>query len=229
MSQDHEFYPTPGNLAAYLWQRLLWQVPDGDDLTQALEPSAGRGAFALAMAQTARVGNVTAIEPHVPKPRDLPDNVEWGAMALEDLHAALEGERPFDIACGNPPFSLAEAHLRILFKIVRPDGHVGFLLRSGFLGSKGRADFFHAFPPKHVYILSERPSFVWSHGCKECKHSWTTAPESPAESCPECGGVDLSTSKTDRYDYAFCVWQAGWTGTTTMSWLTQVPGKEDAK
>jgi hypothetical protein len=231
-TKNHEYYPTPDELAAYLWQRLLWIVPTAkaDQGLHCLEPSAGGGAFAFAMAEDGR-HEVTAIEPHLPPPApegaDLPENLTWASVSLEELHEALEGDRLFDLSCGNPPYSLAEAHLRLLLKMVKQDGHIGFLLRSGFLGSSGRAKLFAAYPPRHVYILSKRPSFVWSHTCKACKHNWRDLPDIEHVTCPKCESENISVSKTDRYDYAFVVWQVGWKGETTVSWLTQVPGEEE--
>lgn len=229
-NKDHEFYPTPDALAECLWNRLLWLVPTAaaEQGLQCLEPSAGGGAFVWAMAGDEHPHGITAIEPYQDEPAGLPASVGWGKMSLEELHEDLEGDRPFDVACGNPPFSKAEDHLRLLFKVVRKGGYVGFLLRSGFLGSSGRAPFFAAFPPKHVYILSKRPSFVWSHTCQGCKHTWTDEPNVEHHTCPSCENSDvpISTSKTDRYDYCFAVWEVGWAGETTLSWLTQLPSAE---
>jgi hypothetical protein len=224
--KGHEFYPTPDDLAEYLWQRFLWIVPNDHDLSTALEPSAGRGAFARAMSRSPRVASVTAIEPFEDEPKGLPENVEWGTMTLEDLHTALDGDRPFDAAVGNPPFSLAEEHLRLLFRVVRQGGYVGFLLRAGFLASSGRAPFFVIHPPKHVFVLSRRPSFVWSHTCRGCKHNWSELPGIQSGPCPECGATDVSTSMTDRYDYIFGIWEVGWQGKTELSWLANIPGIE---
>ena len=116
-TKDHEFYPTPDDLAEYLWKRLLWIVPtaEAEKGLHCLEPSAGGGAFAFAMAGDKARHDVTAIEPHLPEPssENLPENLGWANVSLEELHEALENDRPFDVACGNPPYSLAEAHLRL--------------------------------------------------------------------------------------------------------------------
>ena len=139
--------------------------------------------------------------------------VHAGILARRDLPAHMEqlsehGIAPIDIVCGNPPFSLAEAHLRLLFKMLRPKGVVGFLLRLGFLSSKGRAKFFAAYPPKHVFVLSSRPSFVWSWSCKDkaCGHKWSDLPEVVYRKCPMCT-CSVTVCKTDQYDYCFVVWQ----------------------
>lgn len=252
--KDTEFFPTPEPLAEYLVNRLAWQLPaelqgESGETLQALEPSAGMGPFVRALAQRPSI-HVTGIDPNFDAPKDLPENAEWERMSLEDLHEALEGEAPFDIACGNPPFSLAHAHLLLLFKMVRKGGCIGFLLRSGFLSSAKRASFFAAYPPKHVYIFSNRPSFAWSWICKEqykkknidlgpsaleeydhvggCGHKWFTEPGTSAKKCPECGNTKLQSAKTDQYDYMFAVWAVGMDPDrqTTLSWLNEFNGEE---
>lgn len=252
MSQKNEFYPTPDDLAAYLLDRFLWQVPNdmflqkdesGDSLpVQMFEPSAGKGAFARVMAATGNM--VTAIDPNFDDPQI--EGVEWMQTDLESLHTLLEGDRPFDLACGNPPFSLAEAHLRLLLKMVRRGGYIGFLLRVGFLASAKRSEFFKIYPPKHVYILPKRPSFVWSWTCKKgevvenweqgravtevgCGHKWVDAIELDHAHCPKCGHEGLQVCKTDQYDYMFAIWEVGQSPghTTTLSWLHAQEGEDE--
>jgi hypothetical protein len=233
MSKEDEFYPTPEPLAEYLFERLLWRVPsemfvqqdeNGENVTvQMLEPSAGKGAFAKAMAKLQHA--VTAIDPNFDDPGI--EGVDWDRISLEELHALLEGERPFDIACGNPPFSLAEAHLRLLLKMVKLHGYIGFLLRVGFLASAKRAPFFQIYPPKHIYVLPKRPSFVWSWTCKKqnevgCAHKWMDEPGVEFAACPKCGSEgNLQCVKTDQYDYMFAIWEVGMApGTDTrLTWL----------
>lgn len=228
--KEIEFFPTPEPLAGYLVDRLVWQMPaelqgESGETLQVLEPSAGKGPFVRALAKRKGSVHVTGIDPNFDAPDDLPENAEWERMSLEDLHEALEGEAPFDIVCGNPPFSLAHEHLLLLFKMVRKGGYIGFLLRSGFLSSAKRAPFFAAYPPKHVYIFSNRPSFAWSWTCKEigCKHKWFTEPGDSTADCPQCFGIDLTCTKTDQYDYMFAVWEVGMDPAkqTTMSWLNE--------
>jgi hypothetical protein len=212
---DNELFPTPEPLAALLVERLMWVAThfNGKEGELCLlEPSAGGGAF---LGPMSALGAVTAVEPFESEPESLPEGVEWGAMTMEELHEALDGERPFDIICGNPPFSLAEDHLRLAFKMLRKNGAVGFLLRLGFLASKKRAKFFAAWAPKHIFVLSSRPSFMWSYACKPkknghegCGHKWFEKPGIVVEACPECGKSEtLQLCKTDQYDYCFIVWQ----------------------
>lgn len=241
-----EFFPTPQDLANLLVDRIFWKKcanydaqgnmrsEDNDNTLQILEPSAGEGPFARAFV---KYGHVTAIDPNFDDPEI--EGVEWAKMSLEDLHEALEGERPFDVIGGNPPFSLAEAHLRLCFKMLRKLGVVAFLLRLGFLSSQGRAKFFAAYPPKHVFVLASRPSFMWSLTCKYsdailkapgCGYKWFLPPGTSYEDCPSCGNKNIQLTKTDQYDYCFIVWQPDMpAGTpTTLSFINTTGEEVDA-
>lgn len=225
--KDHEFYPTPLKLAELLVERLLWQIqlPPGST-PQILEPSAGSGSFVFPLAKIPGA-TVTAIEPFIVAPDNLPENVEWGEYSVEQLHEALEGDRPFDLVCGNPPYTKAEEHLRLLMTMGRKGGGVGFLLRLGFLASRGRVPFFSAYPPKHVYVLPTRPSFVWTYTCKECKKKMYVEPGTELDQCQFCGHLTLMRSTSDAHDYCFPVWEFGLSPNhqTTVSWLNSYEGE----
>lgn len=221
--KENELFPTPEPLAVLLVDRLMWAAPhlQGRDDLQILEPSAGSGSF---IGPLSARGAVTAIEPFEKAPVAPLEGVDWGAMTMEQLHADLDGERPFDIICGNPPFSLAEEHLRLAFQMLRARGVVGFLLRLGFLASKKRAKFFAAWPPKHVYVLASRPSFMWSYACAAGKHKWFEPPGTILSTCPVCGHDALTVVKTDQYDYCFMVWEQGLSTLTTLSHINTQEG-----
>lgn len=60
-----------------------------------------------------------------------------------------------DLVIANPPFERAADFLRIALGLVRPGGHVAFLLRAGWVIPKTRA---HV-PPCDLFFLRRRPSF----------------------------------------------------------------------
>lgn len=204
-ASENEFFPTPPELAKMLAERALWQYEGSREDILVLEPSAGTGAWLDALRS---LGQVVAVEPHAAAPEGASD-VEWFQMPLEEFSEEVGDTHPFHIALGNPPFSLAEAHLRLILKMLAPKGICGLLLRIGFLSSKKRRAFFAAYPPKHIYVLPYRPSFAWSWKCNGsgCKHEWMTLPDTAEQNCPECGSENLSVTKTDKYDYMFAVWQ----------------------
>jgi hypothetical protein len=237
LTQDNEFYPTPEPLAAYLLERMLWQVPGSmfsqqdeggvDVALQMIEPSAGKGAFAKALASLGH--SVIAVEPHFEDPGI--EGVDWEQSTLEDFLEILGEGSFFDIACGNPPFSLAESHLRLLLPKMNRGGHIGFLLRLGFLSSAKRRDFFNSYTPKHIYVLPRRPSFVWSWSCKNsgCGHKWVDEPGKKFKCCELCSSDKISVTKTDKYDYMFIIWEVGRDpgASTTITWLNN-EGEDDA-
>ena len=153
--REHEFYPTPPSLAAKMVEVAREELC-GMKPKEWLEPSMGDGALVEQMnAQGANC--VIGVDPNInPKPKlrgffhDL--TIEEFLEAQEDLE--------FGAIVGNPPFSLAEKHLRLLIPRIEPGGVLVFLLRMTFLGSKSRVEFFKEHPPSKVIVLQERPSFT---------------------------------------------------------------------
>ena len=77
--------------------------------------------------------------------------------------------QPPTLIITNPPFSLA---LEFLLKsLLHKEATVIFLLRLNFLGSQKRKPFWNKFPPSHLYVLSERPSFT-GHGTDATEYAW---------------------------------------------------------
>jgi hypothetical protein len=88
---------------------------------------------------------------------------------------------------GNPPFTIfiekgnrrtavssAEDHVRHALSL---SDNVAFLLRLNFLGGDERSDLWQAHPAKHVYVLSQRPSFTTDGSTDSCEYAlfvWET-------------------------------------------------------
>ena len=60
----------------------------------------------------------------------------------------------------NPPFNIAIDIIKRALSDVVDSGEVIMLLRLNFLGSKKRHDFWQEYPPKFIYVLSNRPKFI---------------------------------------------------------------------
>ena len=60
------------------------------------------------------------------------------------------------------PLPVAAEHIRRALEVVRPGGHVAFLLRMGILEGRDRLALWREFPPRRIYALSTRPVFVGS-------------------------------------------------------------------
>ena len=151
MSRDNlDRYYTPDALADRLVGRIADRLGDG----MILEPSCGGGAFLRAL--LARDLPVSSM--------DLDPKSVAGEVA--DFLTAKLPTNYYSAIIGNPPYSLAVEFVRKSFELVEErsahsdGGIVAFLLRLGFLSSKGRAALFREHPPSDVFILSERPSFT---------------------------------------------------------------------
>lgn len=140
-------YYTPGWAAEGVVQCLIenGHLVPGD---RVWEPHAGAGAILDAL----REHEVNAIGTDI-------------APAREDIYR-LAAERVMTsawtdvnaVVC-NPPFALAEGHLRAF---LGRDGirTVAAILRLGFLASTKRRPFFEAYPVDGLYVFSTRPSFT---------------------------------------------------------------------
>jgi len=155
--REHEFYPTPEKLADKI-VNVTAQELQGVDTGPWLDPSFGEGAIVAAMNRKG-VRSPVGIEPHIERRAGL--QCESYKMTLEGAWAeGVLAISRFGAIVGNPPFSFAESHIRLLLPCLRPGGVLVFLLRMTFLGSKSRVGFFKEHPPSKVIVLQERPSFT---------------------------------------------------------------------
>jgi hypothetical protein len=96
----------------------------------------------------------------------------WEAgLLLEAARYDLEGTVPerFDLALGNPPFSIAEAIIRRALEVARA---VAMLLRLDFLGSADRVPFWAgAAADPWIRVLPDRPSFD-GDGTDSSTYAW---------------------------------------------------------
>ncbi len=158
---EHEFYPTP----AWCVTRLLSHVelPGG----QWLEPSAGDGAIIRAVNATRPDVSWNAVEL---RPHAAPSLRALGAVTtIDDFLRASHLGLPFDVALGNPPFSLAA---QFVLKSLEHAEQVVMLLRLNILGSSNdRRHLFETAGMPDVYVLPERPSFT-GDGTDACEYAW---------------------------------------------------------
>lgn len=98
-----------------------------------------------------------------------------------------------DLTMGNPPFKEAEEFVRKAHRMTLDGGYIEFLLRLAFLEGQERGQgLWREFPPQSVHVMSARPSFI------------TEGPKK---------------GRTDATAYAIYIWQKGWQGQTTLSWV----------
>lgn len=192
-------YFTPQALADAIAARLA-EVIEPPDLI--VEPSAGAGAFVRAARKA--WGERPYIYANEPNGDDgLRDALrtagadDFKRKGWEDLGGLAEDfqQSPESLILGNPPYNLAESHVRLGLerlghyeaKAPQPR-YLCFLLRASFLASKKRAALFAEAPPRWVWNIVGRPSFT-------------------------------GNGKTDGAEYAAIVWQAGHRGPYEGGWL----------
>lgn len=194
---EADFYATPPQVTRAILPFLEFAA-----IETALEPCAGDGAIKKAIEATGY------------------DLMNWHGYELDYDRAeasgfakpcdALEEKWPdVDLVITNPPFSLAEEFVGKAI-VDCPSAEKVFLLRLAFLESKKRASFHRAYP-SDVYVLPERPSFVWAYKCKNklCTWSTMTPPGEKIDACPWCSCRHLQSTKSDMAAYAWFVWGPG--------------------
>ena len=134
---------------------------------EVLEPSAGNGNIVSVIKQNGN-NNVLALELREEERNALlaiADEVE-----IDDF-LNFESDKHFDYIIGNPPYSLAQEFLEKCFEIANENTVIIMLLRTAFLESKKRYQFWQDHPLNGLYVLSKHPSFT-GKGTDATSYSW---------------------------------------------------------
>jgi len=83
-----------------------------------------------------------------------------GAKVVQKTLEEFKTLEPFELIIGNPPYSLAEEHVRLCLGLLAPGGQLTFLLRLAFLESQSRRKLWKEHPPAQVDVFHSRPSFT---------------------------------------------------------------------
>lgn len=174
--QPHDLYPTPQGAFLPMFDEF---IPDARTTGYKwLEPAAGD----------------FRIFDHMPR------GSEWAEIQRGSDYFAKSFSA--DIGMTNPPFSMA---VQFAEKMLQECEAVAILQRLNWLGSQERRKFWQELPPTHLFILSERPVFVWA--CKGGKRATNgcgnTYPVGHDEPCT-CGG--RVRPATDSVEYGWFVW-----------------------
>lgn len=161
---EGDAYQTPPKLADFLVRKLVEDELVSNSSGVVLEPHAGDGAFVMAIRKHMDPTELVANELIHDLPREVYCRQQCDASAVfadfADMGKHWDGGN-WHAIIGNPPYSLAEAHIRHALSIIdRHFGTVAFLLRLAFLESRARLAFWREHPPAKVYVLAERPSFT---------------------------------------------------------------------
>lgn len=93
----------------------------------------------------------------------------------------------------NPPFKLAEEFAYKGNEVIRYGNYFGLFVKIQFLESKSRKKLFEQYPPKYIYIYSER------------------------QQCSMNG--DFKNLKAKTQCYCWVLWQKGFNGETITRWI----------
>lgn len=204
---EHDNYGTP----AWCVHRLLERcsLPGG----RWLEPCASEGAIVLATRAVRTDVDWEAIEIREACRPALalaaPGRFRIGSFLATRFKRGPGGRRPYRVILSNPPYNNAQ---RFVEKGLEVADHVALLLRANYLGSQGRAPFFHRHMPD-TYILPDRPTFV-------VRMTWDTKLRR------------YRRTITDATEYAWLVWHADApkrVGTVQVLDLTPDPVLEAAR
>lgn len=123
------------------------------------------------------------------------DIVDRGCPDTNIIDFFMAKYSPYDIIT-NPPYKYAKEFVEHALDIV-DDGHkVAMFVKLTFLESKARRELFEKYPPKRIWVFSERIL------------------------CAKNGDFEgLKASGGSAVAYAWFVWEKGYKGGTTVGWI----------
>ena len=160
----YDFYATPINVVENFIDNYNGVI--GGDI---LEPSAGNGNVIQALRNKNINGYITAIEIRDEEFNNLSKISD--DVILGDFIHNLDHTKKYDVIIGNPPYSEAREFIEKCLTLLKDDGKLIFLLRTAFLESKSRYDFWQKNPLSGLYVLSKRPSFI-NGRTDACSYAW---------------------------------------------------------
>jgi len=150
---ESDFYVTPEKTIHNFFDQY------GDISGTILEPSAGNGNFLKVIKERQPFNWMTGVELRSEEKNNLEKYSD--KVIIGDFLSLNFDYDQFDYIIGNPPYSLAIEFLEKCFSMCSSTNTtIIMLLRTAFLESKKRYDFWQRHPVNHLYILSERPSFT---------------------------------------------------------------------
>lgn len=163
---EADFYATPLETV----YAILDVLPDLDKAEFILEPSAGNGNIIKALRDRNIKGVVTeAIELREEEREELVNITD--VVTIGDFLQVDPMYLEYDLIIGNPPYSLAQEFIDKSLSLLAPGGRLVFLLRTNFLESSKRFEWWQDKLPIGLYTLHKRPSFT-GKGTDATSYSW---------------------------------------------------------
>lgn len=163
---EADFYATPLETVYSLLDNY-----DGIKLgDKILEPSAGSGNIIQGLRNRGYTTNyIEAVELRESELNNLDKLVKY--VNICDFLTEFKTTCKYDVIIGNPPYSLAQEFIDKSLELLAPGGRLIFLLRTNFLESKKRFEWWQDKTPNGLYVLSKRPSFT-GKGTDATSYSW---------------------------------------------------------
>lgn len=160
--KPHDFYATPVDVVKNFLNG--YNLPEGN----ILEPSAGNGNIIKAIRETGFSNNITAVELREEEVSNL--NEIANEVIIGDFFKYVP-TKEFSVIIGNPPYTYAKEFIDKCFEISNENTVIIMLLRTAFLESKSRFNFWQQHPLNELHVLSKRPSFT-GKGTDATSYSW---------------------------------------------------------
>lgn len=162
--KPYDFYATPIEVV----YNLLNNINLNEYGNNILEPSAGNGNICFALKSKYSNKNITSVEI---RPEEYENLIKYSNKVIIEDYFNFNTYEKYDVIIGNPPYSLAKEFIEKSFKHLADNGVLIFLLRTAFLESKSRYEFWQKNPLNGLYSLSKRPSFT-GKGTDATSYSW---------------------------------------------------------
>ena len=134
-----------------------------------LEPSAGCGNFTKTIKEHGYNNHITSLELREEERDNL--LIHSDEVIITDF-LKWTPDNKYKTIIGNPPYSLALEFMEKCFEIADKDTEIIMLLRTAFLESKKRYEFWQQHPLSKLYVLSQRPSFLANGKSDATSYSW---------------------------------------------------------
>lgn len=158
-----DFYATP--------EKVIHNFLDHHRLKpgEILEPSAGNGNFTKVIKE--REGYEAFVTSLELREEEFVNLSKYSDKVIIIDFLKFKPTEKYDTIIGNPPYSLAMEFIEHCFEISDEHTEIIMLLRTAFLESKKRYDFWQKHPVNGLYVLSQRPSFT-GHGTDATSYSF---------------------------------------------------------